>query len=252
MDNHAHLLLRAERADLSKLMQRTEISYAQYFNGRHGHVGKVFQNRFNAQPITSESHLLAAIRYIHRNPLDIEEDVDQYAWSSYQEIVEGKGGITDSAAVLELFAGIDGFLSFHNNANEEDGFERIDGYRRRLDDAEAIDIALKAFGQSFADRITSMPKAERDKALAQYMSLASCPHRGGPPNGLKGTRSQPSRVPGMLTERGRQAPPFVPNKHWRRTTAAGYSAASFENCLLIITEGLRACLAPDPCDWRTK
>lgn len=60
-----------------------------------------------------------------------------------------------------------------------------------------------------------------------------------------------SRVPGMLTGRTHQAPPPVPNEHWRRTTAAGYSASSFENGLLIIAEGLRACLDPYPCDWRT-
>ncbi|WP_418743026.1 transposase, partial [Enorma massiliensis] len=68
MDNHIHLLLRANSADLSKSMQRIGVSYAQYFNGRHGHVGKVFQNRFNAHPIMGETHLLATIRYIHRNP----------------------------------------------------------------------------------------------------------------------------------------------------------------------------------------
>lgn len=61
-----------------------------------------------------------------------------------------------------------------------------------------------------------------------------------------------SRVPGMLTGRTHQAPPPVPNEHWRRTTAAGYSASSFENGLLIIAEGLRACLDPYPCDWRTR
>lgn len=60
-----------------------------------------------------------------------------------------------------------------------------------------------------------------------------------------------SRVPGMLTGHTRQAPPPVPNEHWRRTTAAGYSSSSFENGLVIIAEGLRACLAPNPCDWRT-
>ncbi len=67
MTNHVHLLMKTTSATLSRLMQRVGISYAQYFNGRHGHVGKVFQNRFSSKAIEIEDHLLATIRYIHRN-----------------------------------------------------------------------------------------------------------------------------------------------------------------------------------------
>ena len=60
-----------------------------------------------------------------------------------------------------------------------------------------------------------------------------------------------SRVPGMLTGRGRYDEPPALNERWRKTLSAGYSSQSFENGLVIIVEGVRACMDPDPCDWRT-
>lgn len=170
MDNHAHFLFHASSENLSKLMHRLGTSYAQYYNGRHGHVGKVFQNRFNAQPIESESHLFAAIRYIHRNALDTGSKLEQYAWSSYREIIcrdSDTQKVVDANAVLELFEGLDHFLTFHNNENETDSIVRIDNYRRKIDDAEARDIASKMFGESFSDRICSMKKSDRNDALAK-------------------------------------------------------------------------------------
>ena len=109
MDNHAHLLLRAQNDALSKAMQRTLVSYAQYFNGRHGHVGKVFQNRFSAQAVESEVHFLAAIRYIHRNAHEAgASNLCDYAWSSYRQLARANkpyegSGIVDRPAVLDFF-----------------------------------------------------------------------------------------------------------------------------------------------------
>lgn len=52
-------------------MQCTFISYAQFFNGHHGHVGKAFHNRFSATPITIDEYLIDAIKYAHFNVLDL-------------------------------------------------------------------------------------------------------------------------------------------------------------------------------------
>ncbi len=173
MDNHAHLLLRAQSKDLSKLMQRTLVSYAQYFNGRHGHVGKVFQNRFNSQPVKSEQHLLAAIRYVHRNALDsgVTALVD-YAWSSYRELSNSgerceAPGIVDSRTVLELFSNKEDFLRFHEQFEGADNLGQINDCRKRIDDAEAATIATRMLGTSFADKISAMPKKERNATLAE-------------------------------------------------------------------------------------
>lgn len=93
--------------------------------------------------------------------------------------------------------------------------------------------------------------ARKSKGVSDEASTDDRPATPAHPADASKRLAVASRVPGMLTGRGRQAPPFVPNEHWRRTTAAGYSSSSFGNGLVIIVEGLRACLAPDPCNWRT-
>ena len=176
MDNHAHILADANSADLSKLMQRTGTSYAQYLNGRRGRVGKVFQNRFGTQPVESDEHLMAAIRYIHRNPLEAgAQTVFDSPWSSFREIagetvgLEG-AGIVDAPFVLERFGGNEPFIDFHLKPDEKDDFCTLQPKGPRIGDAEATDIARRHYGKDFADRIAAMPKEERDHALATLRS----------------------------------------------------------------------------------
>lgn len=171
MENHVHLLVKAPPAALSRMMQCVGIGYAQYFNGRHGHVGKVFQNRFSSEAIETDAHLLAAIRYIHRNAETAGiASTSAYPWSSYREVVgksadlEGEG-LCDVAAVREIFGGVGEFERFHAMTDEEDGFAWIGGYRPRMSDDEAREVAQRCFGVAFADRIAGMPKVDRDKAL---------------------------------------------------------------------------------------
>ena len=171
MTNHVHLLMKTTPATLSRFMQRVGISYAQYFNGRHGHVGKVFQNRFSSQPIETSDHLLATIRYIHRNAERAQiASTPDYLWSSYREIAGGNRvlegeGLCDVAAACDLFGSMDNFIRFHQLINEQDGFARIDGYRPRICDSDARAIAQRYFGAEFSDYIVGLPKKERDKAL---------------------------------------------------------------------------------------
>ena len=68
MSNHVHLLIQVSPELVPFLFKRIEISYAKYFNGSHDHVGHLFQNRYQSQPITTDAHYLNALRYILRNP----------------------------------------------------------------------------------------------------------------------------------------------------------------------------------------
>lgn len=176
MSNHFHLLIRASQHTLSRLMQRVETSYAQYFNGKHGHVGRVFQSRFYSMPIKSDSHLLSTIRYIHKNPETIEVGMYQdYVWSSYREIagysgnIEG-GGICKTFEVIKFFGDINSFKRFHAISSEEEA-PNISESRSRLSDAEARRIAINQYGEGFADSISEMPKKTRNNAIANLKSL---------------------------------------------------------------------------------
>lgn len=70
MGNHTHLLVFEENADkLTKFMHNANLKYAMYYNKKHSRVGYVFRDRYKAQPIFSEKHLITCVKYIHNNPV---------------------------------------------------------------------------------------------------------------------------------------------------------------------------------------
>lgn len=85
MPNHFHLLMYQEDEPqaLVTIMRCVLTSYSKYFNKRYKRVGPLFQARYKAVRITSESYLWHISRYIHLNPLDIARDYKAYPYSSY-------------------------------------------------------------------------------------------------------------------------------------------------------------------------
>jgi REP element-mobilizing transposase RayT len=85
MDNHYHLLLRTNSANLSKSMQWLGTTYTTRFNLRHARNGHLFQGRYKSIIVENDAYLLQLSYYIHRNPLRagfIKRLID-YPWSSY-------------------------------------------------------------------------------------------------------------------------------------------------------------------------
>jgi putative transposase len=68
MSNHIHLVvLPREPESLAKAMASIQKRYAQFFNWKYSMVGHLWQSRFFSC-VLDESHLLAAVRYVERNP----------------------------------------------------------------------------------------------------------------------------------------------------------------------------------------
>ena len=85
MDNHAHLLVDANGADISKVMHGINFSYAKYFNKKYEREGHLFKDRFKSKIVDNDRYLKAVSLYIHNNPTDIGEFKDcpeKYAFSS--------------------------------------------------------------------------------------------------------------------------------------------------------------------------
>lgn len=86
MTNHVHLLITPQGEDsLSKTMQMVGRYYVHYFNYCFGRSGTLFEGRYKATLIDSESYLLTCMRYIELNPVraGIVGDPADYPWSSY-------------------------------------------------------------------------------------------------------------------------------------------------------------------------
>ena len=86
MDNHFHLLWHCPDGRLSDAMQRLSSLYTRHVNDRLGRDGALFRGRFHSRLITDDAHLVAAVRYIHRNALDLDgvTSARDYRWSSHR------------------------------------------------------------------------------------------------------------------------------------------------------------------------
>lgn len=91
MNNHYHLLLRTNRANLSKSMQWLGVTYTRRFNIRHRRSGHLFQGRFKSILVENDAYLFQLSYYIHRNPLraGLVKRLADYEWSSYRSYAYG-------------------------------------------------------------------------------------------------------------------------------------------------------------------
>ena len=85
MPNHFHLILNQISKDgVTKLLRRVSTTYAMYFNKRYKRVGYLFQGRYKAILVETDSYLLHLSRYIHLNPSELTRtDLVNYPYSSY-------------------------------------------------------------------------------------------------------------------------------------------------------------------------
>jgi putative transposase len=86
MTNHVHLMLAAD-ADTSgvpRTMQQVGRQYVPYFNARHARTGALWEGRYRAIPVETETYWLTCLRYVEQNPrrAGMVDDARTYAWSS--------------------------------------------------------------------------------------------------------------------------------------------------------------------------
>lgn len=86
MPNHYHMLVQTPEANISRSMRHLNGVYTQRYNSRHKCDGQLFRGRYKSILIDTDSYLLQAVRYIHRNPLEagLTDKMDSYQWSSHQ------------------------------------------------------------------------------------------------------------------------------------------------------------------------
>jgi putative transposase len=87
MDNHIYLLMKVNNEDLASIMKGIAVHFASFYNWKYQRVGHVFQDRFRSEAIEDDRYLLAAVRYIHNNPVKASISVtpEGYMWSSYSQ-----------------------------------------------------------------------------------------------------------------------------------------------------------------------
>lgn len=111
MPNHFHLLLeQCGETEIAKIISQICTSYAMYVNKKHKRVGHVFQERYKAVIIESDTQLLWTSSYIHMNPVkaNMVKNPDEYTWSSYRDFTKERNlPITHTDLLLEMFGAKD-------------------------------------------------------------------------------------------------------------------------------------------------
>jgi putative transposase len=93
MTNHVHLLLTTGRDDsLPRLMQSLGRRYVGYVNRRYERTGTLWEGRYRATVLDSDTYVLACYRYIEANPVraGIVRRAQDYPWSSYRSNALGR------------------------------------------------------------------------------------------------------------------------------------------------------------------
>lgn len=132
MPNHFHLIVRSRTdGDVSKFMQKIATGYTMYFNTRQERSGALFQGRFKARHVDSDTYLAYLIAYIHLNPVKLiepqwkegkianrkkaEDFLRTYRWSSYQDylgVERREKVIIDKNALPEYWSAPRSFEAF--------------------------------------------------------------------------------------------------------------------------------------------
>ena len=163
MSNHVHLLVHAPLNRIANAMMKLESGYAKYFNWAHGRVGTLFQGRYTSVPIESSEQLLAAVRYIHLNPVKQHGSI-YTRWSSYSEYLGRRTKpYADCSLVLAEAGGVESFKALHDiELQYEQGLPR-----HRITDDQAMSIAREVLEGMNPHAIKAMNRKQRDEYLVQ-------------------------------------------------------------------------------------
>lgn len=107
MNNHYHLILETENANLTKAMHYLNTSYTVYFNVKRKRAGHLFQGRYKAILVEADEYLHQLSRYIHLNPVRVGlvKDPVNYPHSSYKYFISSAKppDWLDTGFILSLF-----------------------------------------------------------------------------------------------------------------------------------------------------
>jgi putative transposase len=149
MPNHIHLLVETPLGNLDRFMGSLLTGYTVYFNLRHDRSGHLLQGRYAAQVVEGNEYLLKLSRYVHLNPVHVENIRNQplderrrylraYRWSSYPEYaaIRPPCGWLSTGSVLSM-------------TNKSDPVEKALAYVRFVEEglAEADDEFLQLMKQ---------------------------------------------------------------------------------------------------------
>jgi len=165
MTNHVHILASPAHAQsLPRMMQSVGRRYVGRFNSLQQRTGTLWQGRYKATLVDTESYLISCLRYIELNPVraHIVARPGEYRWSSHRANALGDVDPVITPHPLFLTLGL----------TDE---ERRDDYRRMFGEplaAETVQAIRDATHFEWALRRRCIPRSRRYDGWASCESLA--------------------------------------------------------------------------------
>lgn len=104
LPNHYHWLLRQDGEAPARLLpQRVFNSYVKAFNNTYARTGTLFEDRFKAISVETDSYLQHLCRYIHANPVrhGIASSIELWPYSNYLEWIGKRSGTLIDRAFVQ-------------------------------------------------------------------------------------------------------------------------------------------------------
>ena len=108
LPNHYHWLVRQDGAVPVRLLaQRVWKSYANHFNNRYDRSGALFEDRYKAIPVTTDSYLRDLCLYIHTNPVKhgLVARPELWSYSNYLEWIGARQGRLLDQTLIATYSG---------------------------------------------------------------------------------------------------------------------------------------------------
>ena len=165
MPNHIHLIAVPRRADsLGRTLGLAHMRYSQYLNRKMGRTGHVWQGRFFSCPM-DDGHLLAAARYVERNPVraGLAGGAGEWAWSSAGEHLAGRRLPGASWPDDDLLSGWSEVLGEADAASEIEAIRRQTVAGRPLGDERFVRKLERAAGKVLRRLPPGRPRKKEKK-----------------------------------------------------------------------------------------
>lgn len=155
MDNHVHLLIKAEKEPLSLIIKRIGNRFVYWYNTKYQRIGHLFQDRYKSEPVENEEYFLTVLRYIHQNPIKagICENISDYKYSSYNEYLS-TSWLTNTKPVLKALP-LEDFIEFHQSINTDEFLENQERPSRLTD----VQLNNKISASKFFDMTSENKKS---------------------------------------------------------------------------------------------
>ena len=169
MPNHIHILIKEGKEALSTVFRRIGTSFVYWYNLKYERSGHLFQDRYKSEAVEDDAYFLAALRYIHRNPVKagLCNDPGEYPYSSFPHYFDSS--MIDSEFALGLL-GKDAFILFNEKNAEDTCMDIEEKPVRRITDGQLKRILAEQGQCENVSQFQALPEDKKTLLLQLLLS----------------------------------------------------------------------------------